>query len=113
MQGDRVRLAAAIGLIAVTLATALYVHQRWTVDVVCTVPGAGADCGEYAASSNPILRALSGSIVYSNRRHPSWEDPVAVLLALGGLAGAAGILTTKRTRKQHPTPPDPLAGQGV
>lgn len=63
------RLAAAIGVIAVTLAAAVYVHERKVLRQGCSVESIASFC---------FVR-------------PSWEDPVAVLLALGGIAVATGI----------------------
>ncbi len=69
------RLAAAIGVAAVTWAAAVYIHQRHTQK-------------PYGVTGSPPQGYI--------RVHPSWEDPAAVLLALGGLAVAAGILTARR-----------------
>lgn len=61
------RLAAAIAVIAVTLSAAVYVHQRNVRRPGC---------------------AATGAIIGYCKYHPSWEDPVAVLLAVGGIAVA-------------------------
>lgn len=73
------RMALAIAVIAVAWAAAIYVHQRHFVT---------DNCG-YLPDSN------CGSVTH----HPSWEDPAAVLLALGGVAVAVGIVATGRERK--------------
>ena len=68
------RLAAAIGVVAVAWASALYVHQRqethfaFSNHAMCGGPG-------------PCMKQV----------HPTWEDPAAVLIAIGGLAVAVGI----------------------
>lgn len=69
------RIALALALVAVTLATAVYIHQRhtWTN---------GFSGG---TSDNPLL---GGGTAESVRSHPSWADPTAVLLAIGGVAVA-------------------------
>lgn len=76
------RLAAAIGVVAVALAAAVYVHQRHLV---------------VANPSQSTGSAYFGTPSAAARVHPSWEDPVAVLLALGGVAAAAAILTVGRS----------------
>ena len=79
------RLALAIGVIAVALAGAVYIHQRhvWrtypAVRQICT-PGQGG--GTFCTPATPAGR---------ERVHPSWDDPVAVLIGLGGIAIAVGI----------------------
>ena len=70
------RLAAAIAVVAVAWSAAVYVHQR----VIYSPP-------------TPIC---AGSPFSCARQHPSWEDPAAVLIALGGLAVAVGIFTYRR-----------------
>ncbi len=61
-----------MGVIAVTLAAAVYVHERRLPEF--------AGCNHRAAC------------MY----RPGWEDPVAVLVALGGIAVAVGIVTYRR-----------------
>ena len=66
------RLALAIGVIAVAWAAAIYIHQRHTLSTPHPVSGTyGTPLGV--------------------RQHPSWEDPVAVLIAIGGLAVAVAL----------------------
>jgi hypothetical protein len=60
------RAAAAIGVVAVALTAAVRIHERTHI-IVC-------DLG-------PILCMRSG--------RSSWQDPVAVLIAVGGIALAA------------------------
>ena len=68
------RLAVAIAVVAVTWSAAVFVHQRKP-----TIPGCNGVTAGYCAP-----------------KHPAWEDPMAVLIALGGVAIAAGILTIGR-----------------
>jgi hypothetical protein len=85
-----VRLAAAIAVIAVTLSAALYVHlRRVTPDDHLTFFNART------AQPSLELRDLSNPVPLA-KKHPSWEDPVAILLSVGGIATAAGILTVRR-----------------
>ena len=87
------RLAAALGVIAVTLAAAVYVHQRHVPHFVAAhcEGGAGQGVTEWGApaSDNCAHRGGIWTLAYTLRLHPSWEDPVAVLLVIGGIAGAA------------------------
>ncbi len=86
------RLALAIGVIAITLAAAVYVHQRH-------VTGVYTACIPNHPSSTVYRCHYTTGI--TAKVHPSWEDPVAVLLALGGIAVAAGALKPEgRTRAQ-------------
>lgn len=66
--------ALAIAVIAVAWSSALFVHQR-------------------TVTSWHPQRSLPGAIYTAGfvTAHPSWEDPAAVLVALGGLAVAFGI----------------------
>jgi hypothetical protein len=85
-----VRLAVAIAAIAVTLSAALYVHLRRVTpdDHLTFLQGRTAQPSlELRDLSNPVPLA---------KKHPSWEDPVAILLSVGGIATAAGILTVRR-----------------
>jgi len=79
-----VRLALALVVVAVAWAAAVWVHQR-RVDVPIAPPW-GAACPD------------GGCSVRST--HPSWEDPVAVLLAVGGVAVAVAIVATGRRRAE-------------
>ena len=72
------RLALAIGVISVTLAAAVYVHERLVTPFSCGTPTFGLTC--------PANDEVAG-IPY----RPSWKNPVAVLLAIGGIAVAVGI----------------------
>jgi hypothetical protein len=87
-----VRLAIAIGVIAVTLAAAVYVHER---RVSCfgghRLPH--GQCRVLATDPAGATMDVPASLI---RGRPSWENPAAVLLAIGGLAVAAGILTARR-----------------
>lgn len=75
------RLAAAIGVIAVTLAAAVYVHQQHS-----SLTGQSCSSSYFGPPK----------CVSYQTSHPSWEDPVAVLLVIGGIAAAAGFLTARR-----------------
>jgi hypothetical protein len=73
-----VRIVLAIGIIAVALAGAVYVHQRHIIE------------------GDPTQSTSGGSVYFGGTSaahsvHPSWEDPVAVFIALAGLAGAVGV----------------------
>ena len=71
------RWALAIAVVALAWSAAVYVHQRTVF----------AGFGPATASN------FMGDPVYV---HPSWEDPVAVLLAVGGVAIAAAIVSFRR-----------------
>jgi hypothetical protein len=97
------RYALAIAVIAVAWAAALYVHQRRvTVTYPARTPNQvnPAECSDYrpggAGSEYCAAFAEPASTV---RRHPTWEDPAALLIALGGLAVAVGIVATKPRAK--------------
>jgi hypothetical protein len=86
------RVAAVIGVIAVTLSAALYVHLRRVVP--------NDHMTFFNARTTPPqpslqLRNLSVGIP-RKKVHPSWEDPVAILLSAGGVVAGAGILTVRR-----------------
>jgi hypothetical protein len=92
----RMRLAAAIGVIAITLSAAVFVHQRHVTGVGCTMPvPVGARCID-PAKGVPGAAVLFRGYLVRKQEHPSWEDPIAVLLSLGGIAVGAGILATGR-----------------
>ena len=78
------RLAAALVMVAITWSLALYVHQRRPLGRVCayTAPGS-TGCTAYYGDLRPT--------------HPSWQDPVAVFVAIGGLAWAAIIAKPRFT----------------
>jgi hypothetical protein len=83
------RYAIAIGIVAVTLAAAVYVHERHV-----TTASRGTTDNPFAPA--PSGSAYFGDAVNVRRVHPSWEDPVAVLLILGGLAVSVGVVATGR-----------------
>jgi hypothetical protein len=68
------RLAAATGVIGVALAAAVYVHQRRVTVAIYNFGG-----------WPPTLV----------KQHPTWEDPVAIGLSIGGFALAVAILRTR------------------
>jgi hypothetical protein len=87
-----VRLAAAIGVIAVTLSAALYVHlRRVAPDDHMTFFNART---AHAEPSLELRNLFVG--IPTKKVQPSWEDPVAILLSAGGVVAAAGILTVRR-----------------
>ncbi len=57
----------------------VYIHERHLVHTSCT--------------GNPYVGDLKCS---SSSSHPSWEDPAAVPIGIGGLSIAAGVLTFRR-----------------
>lgn len=75
------RWAAAFAAIAVTCSAAVYIHQR---EVFAGFSGSNSSATDIFDQGTPV---------YS---HPSWEDPVAVLLVFGGLALAAGVVRFRR-----------------
>jgi hypothetical protein len=80
-----VRLAVAIAVIAVAFSAAVYIHQRhtWT----STITSVQTKTGGFVTGTDTFTRV---------RHHPSWEDPAAALIAIGGIAVAAGIVTFRR-----------------
>lgn len=81
------RFALALAVVAVAWSAAVFVHQRHVT--VTTFRGC-------AHAIKPGERCPSYAVIADKRSglEPSWEDPVAVLLAIGGLAVAAGIVLT-------------------
>jgi hypothetical protein len=81
-----VRLAAAIAVLAVPLSAAVYVHQRHTSETYTStakainIPGFIPDTPQTGTDT-----------VTTAELHPSWEDPAAVFIALGGLALAVAV----------------------
>lgn len=68
------RLALALGLVAVTLAAAVYIHQR----------DSSTFTGTSGTTNNPFATNYDGA----GHQRGRWEDPVAVLVAIGGVAVA-------------------------
>jgi hypothetical protein len=88
-------------VIAFAFAAAVYVHQR---DVTVTIPGRSPAEVDPTNCSNYVPGGLGSRYCAglkedptSYTRHPSWEDPAAVLLAIGGVAVAVGIVASRRT----------------
>jgi hypothetical protein len=81
------RYVLAIGVIALTLAAALFVHQRHIniYTTSCSRDFGVKMCHRYIKVGNWHV-------------HPSWEDPVAVFLAIGGIAAAVGVIGYRPTR---------------
>jgi hypothetical protein len=82
-----VRLVVALAVIAVAWASAVWVHQRHVTATYCPDTAGCAAAAEKAFNS----ASFSSIQIITRRSHPSWEDPVGVLLALGGVAVAVGI----------------------
>ena len=99
------------------LAAAIYVHQRMVASYVqvgsCMTygqvtqvdPATGMPYPTSAPPDEPVpydQADCTGSLFtwtlspeFNGMKKPSWEDPVAALLALGGFAEAAGVLTAR------------------
>jgi hypothetical protein len=75
-----VKFAAGIAVIAVAFSAAIYIHQRHIVT--------------FGNQNEDLGRGTYGAPLIAPR-HPSWEDPVAVMIALGGVAVAVGIVTNR------------------
>jgi hypothetical protein len=78
------RVAAAIALVAIAFSVAVFVHQRHTTARACYVMDQAGGCATW--------RDVPGAA------HPSWEDPASVLIALGSVAAAVGIVASGRRR---------------
>jgi hypothetical protein len=79
---------AAVAVIAVSFSAATYIHLR-RVDKHLT----------YFSDPTAPPKVGLPSLFKGGppKKHPSWEDPVAVLLALGGLSVAARIVAAGRS----------------
>ena len=83
-----VRLVAAFVVLAVVLAVAVFIHLR-------RVPA--HDLSFFNGStSQPKVELPNLFVAARPTRHPAWEDPVAILLSVGGLVLAAAIITVGR-----------------
>ena len=91
MAATFVRLAIALVVLGLAVSGAVYLHQR---EVLVTrqeclplmVPNDHPNC---ILPSTELIPA-----------HPSWQDPVALLLLVGGVAAAASLVT-RRPRALH------------
>jgi len=106
------RFAVALLVIAMTASAALYVHQRDVMTVVNGGTNTTTTGSPYAVNRSPYAKSGHGSAydqgsqygrgffveMVTSRSHPSWEDPVAVLLGVGGVALAVGIVAVRRRR---------------
>jgi hypothetical protein len=112
------RYALAIAVVAITLAAAVYVHQRHVSHTVVVAPAQeyippsaayqkaidDASAGKLTQKDSNALdtgyagQAAKPAETSTTLLHPSWEDPAAVLIALGGLAVAVGIIASARRR---------------
>jgi hypothetical protein len=94
----RTRTAAALVVLAATLATALYLRQRdvWTTETH-TLKGDNAGF---------LVAGEAGIVHVRVLRHPSWETPAALVLALGGIAVA--VVAVGLRRREPPAPRQPL-----
>jgi hypothetical protein len=103
------RLAAAVGVVALALAGAVYVHQ--TRSTVYAVQAGGCfdssliKIDETKAQCTNPFAATSGGYTWRpaervsvGTKRPGWGDPVAVLLALGGVAAAVAVVASARRR---------------
>jgi hypothetical protein len=79
-----VRLATAILVIGAALVGALVLHGHRVNVTPCSKPG-----HVYFSTVPPRC---------GTRRTPGWVDPVALGICFLGLAGAAAILTARRSR---------------
>jgi hypothetical protein len=99
------RLAAAIGVIAVALAGALWIHHFELTDYQSV-----SRCVRYYplgtfeddwhmrhCQTQRDVREETGTT-----SHPSWADPVAVALALGSFAVAVGLAVRKSNPRSRP-----------
>jgi len=87
-----VRLALAIGVIAVAWAAAIYIHQRHTLSASHFVTStSSARSGGGYGSVTTAFTGRDSALLAPVREHPSWEDPLAVLLAIGGVAIAVRV----------------------
>ena len=92
------RLAIALAVIAVAWPAALYLHQR---HVRVTTPAVGHPvpvCAEgscYGSGTRTVIGYRGGTPASTVTRHPSWEDPTALAIAIGGLALGVGIAARK------------------
>lgn len=80
------RFAVAIVVVGVAFAAAVAVHQR--------DPATSWNNCSDPTSSDP----WGGGPCSGTTTHPSWEDPAAVLIAIGGIAVAVGIVPFRRRR---------------
>src|SRR4051794_37011777 len=97
------RIAAAIAVLAVALSTALYLHQRkvtpgYVGDTSARSGSIYANNDNSYGQNSESIYATDGSIYAQGNdgavgvsTHPSWEDPAALLVALGGLAVAVAV----------------------
>jgi hypothetical protein len=76
------RLTLALAVIVVAFAAAIFIHQRHTT-----------------RTTHPRDFSKLNLFAHPARQHPSWEDPVAVVVAVGGVAVAAGIVATERSTR--------------
>jgi hypothetical protein len=101
------RLAAGIAVLAIALPAALWIHQRRVSLPPIRVPAQAQQTSPTITCPGrlPTLRCVLRShtpppetttLVPGGAEHPSWEDPAALLLALGGLAAAVGVASRGR-----------------
>ena len=76
------RIALAILVLAFALPVALYLHDRKADAVVCLHMNTTAG---YCDTSTVV-----------HGTHPTWENPVALGVALAGIGIAVGIVTIRR-----------------
>jgi hypothetical protein len=91
------RYALAIAVIAIAWSAALYVHQRHVTTTLTPAQADPANCSNYKPGG--FGSDYCAGLKVTGRQHPSWEDPAALLIALGGLAIAVGIVFAKPRAK--------------
>lgn len=97
-----VRLVAAIVALAVILAIAVFIHLRRPAHGLSFFNG---------STKEPRLELPNLFVAARPTRHPAWEDPVAILLSVGGLVLAGAILTVGRERDARLSAPTPESAE--
>jgi hypothetical protein len=101
------KIAVSLAVIGIAWAAAVYVHQRHVTTRHATLTLCNTNVTGDFNLSLPACESFGGTLVSGPRsqgvdtyarivsisvKHPAWEDPVAVLLVVGGLAAAAAIV---------------------
>jgi hypothetical protein len=93
-----VRWALALEFVAVAWAAAVWVHQRHVTTLVPSCVSLGL-FGQQAIGAEAKGKCEFGQNGTVRTTHPSWEDPVAVLLAVGGVAVAVAVAIVATGRR--------------